>query len=282
MKVFISADMEGATGVVHRDQLMPEGKTWEGARRLMTADVNAVVTGILREAPDAEVIVADAHGVMRNILIEDLHEAAQLLSGPSTFENRPLGMVQGVENDCDLAFFTGYHSRAGTPGGLLAHTWSSRTISNVRLNGDLAGETALNAAIVGHWDIPVGLVSGAHELEPEADATIPEGFVFVGTKRAYGFTAALCLPPARTAKLLSEGAAEAVRRFGAGKLKAHKPRLPVTIEVEFHRREMADRAAEMAGTERTEERRVAATADTVLQAATNIWLAICRAGDAQV
>jgi D-amino peptidase len=282
MRVFISADMEGATGVVHRDQLVPEGKTWERARALMTRDVNAVITGILRAAPDAEVIVADAHAVMRNILIEDLHEAAQLLSGPATFENRPLGMVQGIETGCDLAFFTGYHSRAGTPGGLLAHTWSSRTLTNVRLNGDLAGETTLNAAIAGHWDIPVGLVSGAHELEAEADAALPEGYVFVSTKRSYGFTAALCLPPARTAKLLADGGAEAVRRFKAGRLSPLKPRLPVTIEAEFHRREMAERAAEAAGVERTEETRVAATADTVLQAATNIQRAICRAGDVQI
>jgi D-amino peptidase len=282
MKVFISADMEGATGVVHRDQLMPEGKTWESARRLMTADVNAAITGILRAEPGAEVIVADAHGVMRNLLIEDLHESAMLLSGPSSFENRPLGMVQGIEHGCDLAFFTGYHSRAGTPGGLLAHTWSSRTIANVRLNGKIAGETALNAAIVGHWDIPVGLVSGAHELEPEAQADIPEGFVYVSTKTSYGFTAALCLPPAKTAKLLADGATEAVRRFKAGELKPHKPDLPVTIEVEFHRREMAARAAEMPNTERTDERRVATTADTVLQAARDIWLAVNRAKDAEL
>lgn len=276
MKIFISADMEGVTGVAHRDQLVPEGRTYERARKLMTADVNAAIAGALREAPDAEFIVCDAHGVMRNLLIEDLHEAAQLIVGPAHPDNKPLCMVQGCEAGCDVAFFTGYHSRAGTPGGLLAHTWSGGAITNIRLNGEIVGETALNAAVVGHWDIPVALVSGAHELEPEARASIPQGFVFVGTKQSLGFTAALCLPPARTRKLLEDGAAEAIRRFKAGKIKPHKPELPVTISVEFHRREMAHRAAQVAGVERTDERTIAATAETTKQAAETAWKAVVR------
>jgi D-amino peptidase len=277
MRIFISADMEGVTGVAHRDQLVPEGRTYERARKLMTADVNAVITGALREAPAAEFIVNDSHGVMRNILIEDLHESAQLVVGPASFANKPLCMSQGIQAGADVAFFTGYHSRAGTPGGLLAHTWSGGAITNIRINGEIIGETALNAAVVGHYDVPVGLVSGAHELEPEARATIPDGFVFVSLKQSFGFTAALCLPPARTKKLLEDGAADAIRRHKAGKLKPHKPTLPITISVEFHRREMAAKAAETPGTERTDERTVAAKASTALEAAETAWKAVCRA-----
>lgn len=279
MKIFISADMEGVTGVAHRDQLVPEGRTYERARHLMTADINAAITGALRVEPAAEFIVGDGHGVMRNILIEELHEAAQLLVGPCHPDNKPLCMVQGVERGCDVAFFTGYHSRAGTPGGLLAHTWSGAAVTNIRVNGEIVGETALNAAIIGHWDVPVALVSGANELEAEANATIPEGFVFVGLKQSYGFNAALCLPPKRTRKLLEEGAAEALRRFKAGKLKPHKPKLPCTISVEFHRREMAAKAAEVAGVVRTDERTIAATADSTMEAAGKAWKAVARAQD---
>ncbi|MBZ0135728.1 MAG: M55 family metallopeptidase [Planctomycetes bacterium] len=277
MKIFISADMEGVTGVVHRDQLMPEGKTYERARKLMTEDVNAVITGALREEPAAEFVVCDGHGVMRNLILEDLHEAAQLVIGPASPANKPLCQSQGCDETFDVAFFTGYHTRAGTENGLLSHTWVGSAITNIRVNGEIVGETALNAAVVGHWGIPVALVSGAHELEAEARATIPEGFVFVGTKQTYGFTAALCLPPAKTHKLLNEGAAEAVRRFKQGKLKAHKPKLPVTIGVEFHRREMAAKAAEVAGIEREDERSIAAKAETMKQAAEQAWKAVCRA-----
>jgi D-amino peptidase len=279
MKIFISADMEGVTGVAHRDQLTPEGKTYERARKLMTADINAAITGALREAPGAEFIVCDAHGVMRNILIEELHESAQLVIGPANPDNKPLCQAQGCDESCDLAFFTGYHSRAGTPGGLLAHTWVGSTVCNVRIHGEIVGETALNAAIVGHWDVPVGLVSGASELGPEADATIPAGFVFVPLKQTYGFTAALCLPPARTRKLLEDGAAEAVRRFKQGKLRPHKPKLPVTIEIEVYRREMAEKAARAPGIERTGERSFATTAADTVTAAARMWTAVCRAQD---
>ncbi|MBK8206785.1 MAG: M55 family metallopeptidase [Planctomycetes bacterium] len=277
MKVFISADMEGVTGVVHRDQLVPDGKTYERARKLMTADVNAVITGALRVEPSAEFIVCDGHGVMRNLIIEELHEAAQLVIGPASPSNKPLCQSQGCDETCQVAFFTGYHSRAGTPNGLLCHTWVGSAITNIRINGEIVGETALNAAVVGHWNIPVALVSGAHELEPEARASIPEGFVFVGTKQTYGFSAALCLPPAKTRKLLEEGATEAMKRFKAGKVKPHKPTLPVTISVEFHRREMAAKAAEISGIERTDERTIAAKAANTVEAAERAWKAVCRA-----
>ena len=279
MRIFISADMEGVTGVVHRDQLMPEGKTYERARKMMTADVNAAITGALRVAPDSEFVVCDGHGVMRNLILEELHEAAQLVIGPAHPSNKPLCQSQGCDETFELAFFTGYHSRAGTPNGLLSHTWVGSAITNIRINGEIVGETALNAAVVGHWDIPVGLVSGASELGPEAEASIPAGFVWVPTKTTYGFTAALCMPPAKTHKLLAEGAAEAVKRYKEGKLKPHKPKLPVTISVEFHRREMAAKAIETPGIERVDERTIAATADNTVDAATRAWKAVCRAQD---
>ncbi len=210
MRIFISADIEGCTGIVHRDQLMPEGKTYGAARKLMTGDINAAIVGALRVEPAAEFVVCDGHGVMRNILLEELHEAAQLVIGPATAENKPLCQSQGCDDSFDLAFFTGYHSMAGTPNGLLSHTWVGSTICNFRINGQVVGESAINAAVVGTWNIPVGLVVGAHELLAECEQTLPEGFVFVQTKQTYGTTAALCLTPARTKRLIEAGAEDAV------------------------------------------------------------------------
>lgn len=290
MRIFISADIEGCTGIVHRDQLMPEGKTYVAARKLMTGDINAAIVGALRVDPAAEFVVCDGHGVMRNILLEELHEAAQLVIGPATVENKPLCQSQGCDDSFDLAFFTGYHSKAGTllrpegfvgqaPGGLLSHTWVGSTICNFRMNGQVVGEAALNAAVVGTWDIPVGLVVGAHELGPECEQTLPGGHVFVQTKTSYGPTCALCLPPAKTRKLIEDGAEEAVKRFKAGKLKALKPKLPVTMEIEVYRREMADKACRVAGVERTGERTIAVTAPRVDQAAVLAWTAVVRAQD---
>ena len=125
--------MEGATGVVHRDQLVPEGKDYERARRLLTGDVLAAVEGAC-EAGAAEVLVNDAHGHMRNILIEELPGEALLVSGPASSRNKPLCQTQGAEEGWDVAFLVGTHARAGATPGLLAHTWVGSLIHEVRLN----------------------------------------------------------------------------------------------------------------------------------------------------
>ncbi|MCA8939410.1 MAG: M55 family metallopeptidase, partial [Planctomycetes bacterium] len=281
MRIFISADMEGATGIVHGDQLMPSGKTYVDGKKLLTGDINAAIEGALSEAPDAEFVICDGHGIMRNIFLEDLHERASLVIGPATFENKPLCQSQGIDESFDLAFFLGYHSRAGTPNGLLSHTWVGSTITNFRINGEIAGETAINGAVVGAFGVPVGLVVGASELGPEAEESLPGEFVFVATKQTLGFNAAICMTPKRTKKLISDGAAEAVRRFRAGRLQVKSPSIPVTMEVETHRREMADKTALVPDIERTGERSFATTADRADIAAARIWHAVVRAQDLQ-
>lgn len=283
MRIFLSTDMDGITGVVHREQLMPEGRDYERARRLMTADINAAIEGALREDPSAEFIVNDGHGNGRNVILEELHEAAQLVIGPSAFANRPLCQAQGCDEETDLAMFVGYHSRAGAIekrdgreiAALLAHTWAGAVVCNFFINGQVVGETGINAAVVGHFDVPVGLISGASDLAMETNAIA--GAVYVQTKQTLGKTAAICLPPDRSLPLISEGAAEAVRWLRAGKLKPVKPALPVTFKVECWRREMAHKAAATPGVRQIGELSVECKAPTVLQAATIMWDAMGRA-----
>ena len=159
MRVFISADMEGITGIAHGDQLMPGKHGYEAGRTLMTDDVNAAIAGVLLHDPDATFVVCDGHAVMRNLQLERLHEAAELVIGPASWANKPLCQSQGIDDRFDLALFVGYHSKSGTTPGLLAHTWVGSTICNLSLNGQVVGETALNAAVVGAFGVPVGLVT---------------------------------------------------------------------------------------------------------------------------
>ncbi|NUQ34713.1 MAG: M55 family metallopeptidase [Planctomycetaceae bacterium] len=280
MRIFISSDMEGITGVVHRDQLMPEGKTYEAARRLFTHDLNAVMEGALREAPDAEFVICDGHGVMRNIVLEDLHERAQLVIGPAAFENKPLCQCECIDDSFDLGFLVGFHTRAGTPGGLLAHTWVGTTIANFFINGKVVGEIAINASIMGSYGIPVGLVTGDQGLKKEAEETLAGGHIFAQVKRALGPTAALCMTPKKTRPILADAAAEAVRKFKSKKFKLFKPKLPVTMEVQTYRREMTDRAVTVPGIKRTGEMSFSATADSAAKAASLIWHGVTRAQDA--
>src|SRR5262249_2284832 len=152
MRVLISADMEGATGVTGWNDVEPGQPAFDRFRRLLTADVNAAVAGAL-EGGATDVVVNEAHDGMRNILIEDLDDRAALISGL----HKPLVMMAGIEH-CDVVFFVAYHARAGEP-GVLAHTMTGSYV-NVELNGEPASEARLNAVLAGLVGVPVGMISG--------------------------------------------------------------------------------------------------------------------------
>lgn len=279
MKIFICADMEGITGVVHREQLMPEGKQYAEARKWMTRDINAAIEGALAVAPEATFLVNDGHAVMRNVLLDDLHETAELIVGPATWENKPLCQTTGVDSSFDLLFLVGHHTRAGTPGGLLSHTWSGQVVANFRIHDQIVGEVAINSATAGAFGVPVGLVTGTDRLMAEARATLPDHVVGVQTKRTLGPTAAVCKPPSVTEALIREGAAEAVRRLSNNQLSPLVPPSPVTMQIETYRREMTDRALRAPHVERTGESSFRATADDAATAAERMWHAVVRAHD---
>ena len=276
MLVFIAADMEGATGVVHHDQLKPDGKTYNAARKLLTADINAAIEGCLNVIPDAEFIVGDGHGVMRNVIFEELHERASLVIGPASPQNKPLCQLEGVSDDVDMAFMIGYHSKAGTPQGLLAHTYVGSTICRLRLNGVEVGEITMNAAVFGSYDIPVGLVVGNDDLSSEC-TMINSSIEFVATKKVLGPTAALCYPPSRTRKEIAAAAERAVRNRLEWNLQPFKPSNHYSIECDFYRREFAQRAIRVPGVQAINDVTIRIDSDTAAAAFRQLWAAICSA-----
>ncbi|MEW6523989.1 MAG: M55 family metallopeptidase [Bacillota bacterium] len=234
MKVFISADLEGISGVVHGDQTSSEGKDYQRARVLMTGEVNAAIEGALA-AGAGEVVVNDAHGSMRNILIEDIHPAAVLITGTG----KPLQMVQGIDSTFSAAFFVGYHARMGA-GGVLNHTISGGAVAGIWVNDVLVGETGLNAMVAGYFGVPVVLVTGDQFLAAEARDLMPWVHA-VEVKQATGRCSAACLPPARARELVREGAVRAL----AG-LASARPLItpgPVTVKLQLRDTGQADAAA---------------------------------------
>jgi D-amino peptidase len=210
MKVYISADMEGISGVVDFAQtsIQDEAKEYDRARSLMTAEVNAAIEGALA-AGASEVLVNDAHGSMRNILLEALNPVAELVSGTP----KPLSMMQGIDEGIDLAFFVGYHAQAGSIHGTLGHTYTGRVYS-VALNDQPVGELGINAALAGHFGVPVVLVTGDQSLVAEAHSLLGDVQTVV-VKQAYGLTAARSLPPSRVHELIRQAASRAVEKGGA-------------------------------------------------------------------
>jgi D-amino peptidase len=269
VKVFVAVDMEGATGVAHREHLMPGGNDYERAREWLTGDVNAAVEGAVAAGAD-EVWVNDGHGNMRNLLIDRLHESARVVVGPAQSRNKPLIQVTGIEEGGFAAcLLVGFHSRAGTPGGLLSHTWVGSLVHEIRLQGRPAGETLLDAAIVGHYGTPVVLVTGADDACREARDDLGPDLDVVAVKRALGPTACASWTPRRSQREIRAAAERAVRGRARRRPWAATP--PIRMEVAFHRREMADRALETGEGRRVDDRTVAYEAADAPETARRLW-----------
>ncbi|HLI51432.1 MAG TPA: M55 family metallopeptidase [Thermomicrobiaceae bacterium] len=269
MRIVISADMEGTAGVVNwvhvtpPDQANPPGSSaaeYGWARLAMTREVNAAIEGALSAGAD-EVIVNDSHDGMRNLLPEELHLDALSISG---FE-KPLSMVQGVdEPDVTGLIFTGYHAKAGTPNGVLAHSFTL-SVDDIRLNGVSVGEYGINAAIAGHFGVPVIMVAGDELAVRQAQELLGEQIVGVVLKRGLGTSAAIGVTPAKARIMIREGAREAVSRLA--EYRPYNPGWPCRVEIAVNHQERIDRVMALPGAERTGNRSFATTVNDGLELA---------------
>ncbi|SDZ61669.1 D-amino peptidase [Evansella caseinilytica] len=206
MRLYLSVDMEGITGIADETFIDSGKRNYSRGQHLMTAEVNHVIVAVL-EAGCGEVVVNDSHSKMNNLLIEELHPEAQLIFG----DVKPFSMVQGLEAGVAGAMFLGYHARAARK-GVLSHTMTA-AVSGMYLNDSAIGELGLNAYVAGYYGVPVLMVTGDDQTALEAEALIP-GVTTVVVKKYLSRTAAVCLSPAKTAELLREKAKAAVRERG--------------------------------------------------------------------
>jgi D-amino peptidase len=177
MRIFISADMEGITGLVDAEDVQPGGRDYERGRLAMTEDVNAAVRGALR-AGATEVVVNDAHGPMRNLMTGTLHPAARLIRG----KPKVMGMIEGLTGDYDALVCVGYHSRAGAH-GVLSHSFMGHEIEDMWLDERPAGEIGLVHAAAAALGVPLAVLTGDDAACDEvaewdaAVATVPVKYV---------------------------------------------------------------------------------------------------------
>lgn len=250
MRVFISIDMEGIAGVVHESQTNPNDPAFAHEyarfRRLMTGEANAAVEGALAAGATA-VVVNDSHWHMRNLLAEELHESAELLSG----DPKPASMMEGIDRGFEAVLLIGYHARAGTPRAILDHTYADKVL-DVRLNGRSVGELGLNAALAGVHGVPVALVSGDAALAAEAKDLLGPDVATVVVKEAVGRHAAKSMAPALACRRIKEETTKALKRRRAPFVVAP----PVTLEVDFAMTSHADMAEVCPGAKRLAGRTV--------------------------
>jgi len=238
--------MEGITGVVDWDQVVPGSPEYPRFQAIMTGDANAAVRGALAGGAD-EVIVTDGHNTGRNILIEALEPRARLNSSNAS----PFAMVQGIDARVDGLIFIGYHARVGTQNAILEHTWSSSRIAGVWVNEQSLGEIGLNAAMAGHFGVPTLMISGDQSACAEAGGLIPSIEIAV-VKQASSRFAAECLPPSVSQAKIEEIAKRAVTRLKNGQAPApFLLQTPLHMVIEFMTSEMADAASLFPGAQRT-------------------------------
>ena len=235
MKVFISADIEGVTGLVAWSQCgRPNSDHFDyrWARERMTADVNAAIRGA-RRAGATEVVVKDSHGNSKNLLIDQLEPGTRLISGHGSAHG---GMMVGVDRSFACAMLIGYHAMAGTQAGVMEHTVTG-FVHRMTINGMPAGEIALSAGVAGCYDVPIVTVSSDTAGCAEAAALL-QGVKTAAVKTGYGRYMANCLHPSETGALIEEAAFAGVNTASA--LDPWLPEPPISIRIELNRSEEAD------------------------------------------
>src|SRR5215472_5608189 len=247
MKILISADMEGATGVTWPADCEPGTEQWQRCRRMFTSDVNAAVAGFYDGGADS-VLINEAHSTMRNLLLEELDPRAVMLTG----RHKDLSMVEGIQHgDVDGVAFVGYHAAAGAD-GVLAHTYLPNSITAVRVNGARASEGRLNAFVAAQYGVPVVLFTGDDRACADALNYAPDAPA-VAVKDCISRYSAVCRPPAVTAASIRAAAAE-----GAKLAVRHEPQSnDFRAEVEVDAAQLAQAAAIVPGVQRIGERAVA-------------------------
>jgi D-amino peptidase len=266
MKVYISADIEGITGLVSWSQCgRPDGKSYDylSARRMMTHDVNAAIRGAWA-AGATQIVVKDSHGNSKNLLIDELEAGVQLISGHGAGTD---GMMQGIDGSFDAAMLVGYHGMAGTTGGVMEHTITGG-VHRIRVNGMLCGEIGLSAGVAGRYGVPLVMISSDDAGCAEAAALIP-AIQTASVKEGFGRYMGRLHHPSDTGPLIEAAAARAIGQISAAA--PHRWEEPTHISVEFNRSEEADMGAKLPGVTRSDAYTLEGQYATYQEAHQAIW-----------
>lgn len=244
LKVYISVDMEGVVGTVTGDQLGPTGFEYQKYREYMTREALAAVTAA-KESGATEILVSDSHGNGENLLIDLFPKDVRIIrSWP-----RRLSMMAGIDETFDAVIFIGYHASTNNLKGVRAHTFSSGRLTRVALNGKEVTEGAWNAAIAGHFGVPVVMISGD-------DAAVEEVRALVGnieaaeTKKNLSFHSANTLTPEASYELIGQKVKTALSRLKD--FKPYKVSSPVMLDISFKHYRVSELLAYLKTVQRTD------------------------------
>ncbi len=236
MKIYISTDIEGITGIGHwneTDKGFPTEYAW--FQKQMTAEVAAAAQAAIQSGA-TEVLIKDAHDSGRNLILDELPEMVKVVRG---WAGHPLSMVQELDESFSTILFIGYHSRAGQNTNTLAHTMSSSRITRMSLNGQDMSEFYLHALAASYYGVPTAFVSGDEGLCDEVK-TFNSSIETVATIRGSG-NSVITQHPTRSIKMIDNGVSKALNRdLSSGLLQIPKE---LEFSIEFKKHQDTYRAA---------------------------------------
>lgn len=256
LKVFISVDMEGITGVVGREDVGTSGSQYQYFRKVMTKEANAAIEGALA-AGATEVVVRDSHGSKTNLLPEELNRSAVLVRG---LDPGPKNMMLPIDESFDAAIFIGYHAKAGTPDAILEHT-SNGNVLDFSINGVSLPEGGYNALIAGLYDVPVVFVAGDRAVCEQMKGLVGD-IETVAVKEAIG-SVAVNLHPEVARERIRAGVEKAVRK--RAQYKPYKLGSPYTMKLQLKREEAINDGALYPGATRTGDWEMTYTSSDLLE-----------------
>lgn len=264
MKVYMSVDLEGITGVVSSQQILKTPGALPEVRELLVGDVNAAIEGA-RQAGATTIWVNENHDG-RELIAEKVDPMAELLLG----NPKPLQTMDGIDASFDCVFMIGIHAQTGTANAVLDHTWKPKVVADVQVNGVRIGELGLAALIAGHYDVPMALVTGDAAVAGEAHALLGDvecAVVKVGLDRY----SARCLHPTKARQLICEGAERALREIH--RFRPLKMIPPLVMQMTYTSSACTTRAAWIPGAVRTGANTVTLTAADAIELAKTFFVA---------
>jgi D-amino peptidase len=226
LKVYISADMEGITGVASADQLGPTSFEYQQARQWMTGEVLAAIEGA-RAAGATEFVVSDSHGNGESLLIDKFPTDVPVTIVRSF--PRPLGMMEGIDSTFGAVIFIGYHASTSSTTGVRAHTISSALLTRIALNNVSMSEAGINAAIAAQYGVPVVMITGDDQIVAESKQRFGGALEGVAVKRAIGFHSTATMTPEMGQRLIRTAAKSAVEH--RAQMKPYRVTSPITLDV---------------------------------------------------
>ena len=233
MKVYISVDIEGVTGVTSWDETKEGHDGYDLAVEQMTDEAIAACEGAI-EMGAREIYVKDAHGSARNMDIRKFPKEVTLIKG---WTECPESMMAGIDESFDAAMFIGYHSGHGSNANPLSHTMNVDKSSYIKINDAFVSEFTINAYIAASYEVSVVFLSGDENICKESKKLI-EDIETVATKRGVG-NATFNMSPKAVLENIKLGAKEGLKNIQQCKLMPLKKH---TVEVRFKEHKDAHRA----------------------------------------